>query len=545
MGKSIKILNKPTAEAIECARDLVKKDASAKGDSLTNEQLLLGSMAYTKSAIDYAAHTPAEVLDVSPDAKHPQEVGITERTINGAILTHLNKEKFKRCIDYVLKIELGSLSNIIDKDFLGGAGKNFNSDPFVVFTTGVSMETSKVLYNKANATWNSTHYLFVRKNTIFDGGRQKLNIHVLDCDTTKLKETASLVELNHYSDILGSTAYDIKSELDKNGRHPLTVYFDTKESKKKEKMKLDIHYEQLTIDQYLEETKKKDGTIWFDGHPLPIRDEKVRKLFEAHEVTSVDLKPLLYFDNPHTSTQGWIHADIHKKDIIIVFKEADCEEKKDFFTEVKSDLAPLIGMDIDDYTLKPTENLKKSGDQKIHHGFRDAYISVRESLLETVHSFCQNWDERWLLVFTGQAMGGALACIAAYEFANRTSDGKKVKVAMLNYGAPRVANDPFVMSYTETVPVSFRFRYKEDTLPCYPRKLKHVPNLVTFKPDKTCTFVFPGPEKPVDPEDDEDDNDDKCAGHTTVNDAIATYKKIRFTYTITVTVAVEVEYYSK
>jgi len=47
---------------------------------------------------------------------------------------------------------------------LGGvqAMQNKGSDPFVVFTAGISMATSTVKTNQKNAEWNTTHYLLIR-----------------------------------------------------------------------------------------------------------------------------------------------------------------------------------------------------------------------------------------------------------------------------------------------------------------------------------------------------------------------------------------------
>eukprot|EP00210_Caulerpa_lentillifera_P002854 g2728.t1 len=354
------------------------------------------------------------------------------------------------------------------------------------------METSNIARDKTNPEWNSTHYLFLRKNTMFDSGVHKLNIYVLDFDAKWLRKNTSFDELMSQSKVLGSVSYNIDKDFKRTGRHSLTVAFNRGEMNKDDQMKLRLHYQVLTAREYLDEITTIHCNVWFDEKPLETPNESLQRVFEAAKVSSVTFRPLIYFHNGKTSTEGWIHTDIKKNVVIVTFKDICAIEENDLQTQADSDRLFMTSMAEDDYTLKLTDAVKNTENMRLHKGFLNAYESIRECLLETVRSFCWSWDESWLVVFAGESIGGALASIAAYEFANRTYEGKGVCVQMMSYGSPRVGNKAFIKSYADTVPVSYRFRYEKDTFTDFPRLLKHVPNMVKIKADKTIKFIFPG-----------------------------------------------------
>eukprot|EP00210_Caulerpa_lentillifera_P002855 g2729.t1 len=534
----IKLVNQPPKEALEYAERLIKKEGG-KHATLTSEQLLLGATAYTKSAIDYGKQTLSVIRDLSPALSNSNPVGIEERTTNGTIVTHLNQGKLDRCITHVLKIELGTIQNAFFRERPGNACKDPVADPFVVFTSGITMAKSKVARNQTDAEWNSTHYLFLRKHTTIGDGTYKFNIHVVDYDVKKSYKNISLDEMKRRDNILGSASFDIETQLKKHGRHCMNVSFDRGEANKDDQMKLDFYYELLTTNEYLAEINKTTCIDWFDNLPLETPVHNLQCVFAAAEVSPVTFRPLIYFNNKKTSTEGWVHADIKKQLLIVTFKGIDKAQKKDLQTQADSDRVFMESMAKDDYTLKLTDAVKNTENVKLHKGFLNAYESVRECLLETARSFCWDWDDKWLIVFTGESIGGALASIAAYEFANRTYNGKGVSVQMMSYGSPRVGNKAFIKSYADTVPVSYRFRYEKDLFTAFPRLLKHVPNMVKIKPDKTLKFIFPGPVEPEDDVNKEQDNeDDKTNDGAVLTNAIQTCgeTEIHITFTLEVTI---------
>eukprot|EP00210_Caulerpa_lentillifera_P002853 g2727.t1 len=505
METIVKLVNQPSPQALDYADQLVQKEGGRRA-VLTNEQLLLGATAYTKSAIDFAKQPLSVMRSGAKELSTTNDLGITERTTNGTILTHLYKKRLDRCVPLVLKIELGTLTNAVAREYDSNGEEDPFVDPLVVFTTGITMETSTIARDKTNPEWNSTHYLFLRKNTMFDSGVHKLNIHVLDFDAKWLRKNISFDELMSQSKVLGSKSYNIDKDFKRTGRHSLSVAFNRGEVNKDDQMKLRLHYQVLTAREYLTEVTTIHCNDWFDEKPLQTPNKNLRSVFEAAKVSPVTFRPLIHFQNKTTSTEGWVHTDIKKNVVIVTFKEIYEVEEKELQTRDDSDRVFMESMAGDNYTLKLTDAVKNTENVTLHKGFLNAYESIRESLLETVRSFCWNWDDRWLVVFTGECIGGALASIAAYEFANRKLHGNGVCVQMMSYGSPPVGNRAFIKSYADTVPVSYRLRYEKDTFTDFPCLLKHVPNMVKIKADKTLHFIFPGP---VSTEDEEEAIDEQ------------------------------------
>jgi len=80
--------------------------------------------------------------------------------------------------------------------------------------------------------------------------------------------------------------------------------------------------------------------------------------------------------------------------------------------------------------------------------------------------------------------------MCTYSLFGRWYHGRRPRVAMINFGSPRVANEAFVESYSQTVPVSFRFRHCSDIIPCFPPNLCHVDHVVKGNPDGTLTVIY-------------------------------------------------------
>lgn len=107
-----------------------------------------------------------------------------------------------------------------------------------------------------------------------------------------------------------------------------------------------------------------------------------------------------------------------QKVLLVSFKGTGAEDKgKDFLTDLNIGRVHLEGTDVDECKFDSAGSLaQKSG--KVHKGFRDVYVSVRDIILETLFSVSL-WRTNWLIVFTGHSLGGALATLAAFEVSNR------------------------------------------------------------------------------------------------------------------------------
>lgn len=101
----------------------------------------------------------------------------------------------------------------------------------------------------------------------------------------------------------------------------------------------------------------------------------------------------------------------------MAFKGTDLHEWKDIATDLKMIPASLRPIAKEEFILRPSKALRSDANE-IHMGFRDAYASVRHTVLEALYSIT-GWNSEWLIVFTGHSLGGALATVAAFETANR------------------------------------------------------------------------------------------------------------------------------
>jgi len=105
---------------------------------------------------------------------------------------------------------------------------------------------------------------------------------------------------------------------------------------------------------------------------------------------------------------------------------------------------------------------------KVHQGFQDAYLLVRDELHANVLNClteCQADRGRPpLILVSGHSLGAALATLAAYDFACIL--GQEVRT--ITWGSPRVGDAEFVASYQTAVLKTARFVMKADIVPRLP-----------------------------------------------------------------------------
>jgi predicted lipase len=101
---------------------------------------------------------------------------------------------------------------------------------------------------------------------------------------------------------------------------------------------------------------------------------------------------------------------------------------------------------------------------RVHSGFYRAYTAVRDELKEVMRLILD--ENPGVTVYTtGHSMGGALAILAAYDFAVNFS----IHVNMYNFGGPRVGNPSFARNYNSYVPASYRVVMDGDIVPGIPK----------------------------------------------------------------------------
>jgi triacylglycerol lipase len=174
-----------------------------------------------------------------------------------------------------------------------------------------------------------------------------------------------------------------------------------------------------------------------------------------------------FIDQADTDTQFAMLSDATNTSAYITFrgseKRLDWDINLDFKQEVVEFRQDVIeGQIVEERDqVYPYENESKSG-AKMHRGFSDAYLSVREQ----IHRYLKARNTVTQVTVTGHSLGGALATLCAvdiqYNFAN-------LAIAIYTFGAPRVGNDGFRESFNRRVPNSYRFVYGMDIVPALPR----------------------------------------------------------------------------
>lgn len=99
---------------------------------------------------------------------------------------------------------------------------------------------------------------------------------------------------------------------------------------------------------------------------------------------------------------------------------------------------------------------------QMHLGFVRAYMSVQDRIHEAVDKA----DPKRLTV-TGHSLGGALATLAAIDFA--LTEPGRFEIDMFTFGAPRVGNKDFQTLFDKHVPNAFRVVNGLDIIPSLPR----------------------------------------------------------------------------
>jgi triacylglycerol lipase len=149
-------------------------------------------------------------------------------------------------------------------------------------------------------------------------------------------------------------------------------------------------------------------------------------------------------EKPESEIFGYIAES--KKAIIVVFRGTRT------FNDNESD---------QDLFQVPYPFVKNTG--KTHRGFTCIYQSTRNKLIKTLSKL----SKKKRLFVTGHSLGGALAVLAAFDFATNTSFKNPV---VYTYGSPRVADPEFAFRFDRTVANSIRIFNIHDIIPTLPEQ---------------------------------------------------------------------------
>lgn len=105
----------------------------------------------------------------------------------------------------------------------------------------------------------------------------------------------------------------------------------------------------------------------------------------------------------------------------------------------------------------PEEYGEPSRPVKMHQGFINAYLSVRDE----IHEHAQQ-SETTQYRITGHSLGGAIATLCAVDL--QYNFGQNISIEVYTFGSPRVGNDAFADSYNRRVPDTWRVINGWDTV---------------------------------------------------------------------------------
>lgn len=120
----------------------------------------------------------------------------------------------------------------------------------------------------------------------------------------------------------------------------------------------------------------------------------------------------------------------------------------------------------------------------MHLGFVTAYMSIQDRIHEAVEQFKPK-----RLTITGHSLGGALATLAAIDFA--LTEVGRFDIELYTFGAPRVGNKQFQELYNKHIPKAFRFVNGLDIVPSVPRTWQgyhHIGNEIRIGPRWSWRF---------------------------------------------------------
>lgn len=428
----------------------------------------------------------------------PHVAGYTEETTSNNTIKHMRWDWVNNAMEGVLKITAQNAKNLRDADGI----INRKSDPYAVFSAGGSLVQTEPKYDNLNPEWNSTHYICLRKLALEPEDADQLTVSVFDKDVrTGIGAIANWVDRD---DFLGSITLQI-SDLKKPGVHTIERELENPRYKPKTPATMRFTVEYMSVKKaFAEMNLAADSTRWLERDPTIDVKQNWSDLALKTDIGHVSVEPVAFIEAASTDTQAWVHVNTAAKVAVVAFRGTETNKLQDILADLRAVPSSLTAhMSSARYAMKPTEKYLDK-DIKLHAGFMNAYNTIRESVLRVVYDLTK-WDKQWTVCITGHSLGGALATICAFEFANRkltpastlwqktaayvgmaSTEQTPVapKMGMMNFGAPRVGNGKFVEVYNDTVRESLRVINANDLIHFLPYFLyQHTKFEVLLRPN--------------------------------------------------------------
>lgn len=386
--------------------------------------------------------------------KDPTADGLDEVTPSGNRIKHLNYDFLNDSVEGVLKIHLMRAKDVPASDVLS------ESDPYIVFSTGWSKVTSHIINDEKDPEWNSTYYLPIRKPGVIKRDDENLQIDLYDSDAIVDDYLGGIsIKLAELKTSNPCKREEVLLNQEKTGKIKTTVTFST---------------QFITLEKACEELGKEYGSRAWRQKP----ENSYLQLPNETEVNKIPLCPVAFLNVPSTGTQAWIHANKEKQAAVIAFRGTEVSRPKDWITDLNFIPRQLTWDKECKLKLNRDINQKK---MRVHSGFRAAYKSAWESVLTIIESIT-DWSPEWTIYVTGHSLGGALATLCSFEYANRhDASGRRPQIVMMSFGAPRVGNRAFARAYWNSRLDSYRVVNRLDVIRRHPIFLNHVKREVVFE----------------------------------------------------------------
>jgi hypothetical protein len=170
----------------------------------------------------------------------------------------------------------------------------------------------------------------------------------------------------------------------------------------------------------------------------------------------------------HQTSTFCYFGRLNNKEHVLVFEGS--QDEKDLFIDLK--FVKLVPY-------------KQYPEAKVHTGFWNAYISIRDE----VHTLISSHDVENLFI-SGHSLGGALATLAALDI---VEEDLVTNVSMVSLGAPRVGNKEYAILFSNLMISNsyYRLTHALDPvvhLPYLTLDYTHIPHEIYYR-DNTLKYV--------------------------------------------------------
>lgn len=207
----------------------------------------------------------------------------------------------------------------------------------------------------------------------------------------------------------------------------------------------------------------------------------------------------------------------NKNTLMVVFRGT--ESGRDVLTDLNifTDKLQLPKYSMYHYPIFHQEELRDKWDIdiKVHSGFNNQFLSVKEPLEDIIDAFMNQhfqdnpvWGKNYqngkecndnlmknneteavpTIIFTGHSLGGALATLSSLYFKCKYPEAE---ISCITFGSPRAGCSEFAKLFNDNIEESYRFVNDNDPVPCVPLawRFKHVKGCKWLYQDKVMNEI--------------------------------------------------------